>query len=50
MTNNNAQITYDYPWTAGFRKPITIFAALVGVFVTVYVLGSFDYSIGKKKN
>jgi len=42
-------VTYDYPWTAGFRKPIVIFAALLSVFTTAYVIGSLDVSIGKKK-
>jgi oligosaccharyltransferase complex subunit alpha (ribophorin I) len=42
-------VTYDYPWTAGFRKPVVIFAALLGLFTTAYVIGSLDVSIGKKK-
>ena len=40
-------VTYDYPLTAAFRKPVTIFAAVVGVFVTAWGIGSLDVSIGK---
>jgi oligosaccharyltransferase complex subunit alpha (ribophorin I) len=42
-------VTYDYPWTSGFRKPVTIFAGMVAVFVAAWVIGSLDLSIGKKK-
>ncbi|KAF2807970.1 Ribophorin I [Mytilinidion resinicola] len=42
-------VTYDYPWTAGFRKPIVIFSALLGLFTVAYVIGTLDVSIGKKK-
>ena len=42
-------VTYDYPWTAGFRKPIVIFATLLSVFSAAWVIGGLDVSIGKKK-
>jgi len=40
-------ITYDYPLTAAFRKPITIFAGVVAVFATAWGIGMLDVSIGK---
>ncbi|KAF2634190.1 Ribophorin I [Massarina eburnea CBS 473.64] len=42
-------VTYDYPWTAGFRKPIVITAGMFAMFGVVLLLGSIDTSIGKKK-
>lgn len=42
-------VTYEYPYFAGLRKPITIFAGLAGVFVVAWMIGSLDNSIGKKK-
>ncbi|KAF1848273.1 oligosaccharyltransferase alpha subunit [Cucurbitaria berberidis CBS 394.84] len=42
-------VTYDYPWTAGYRKPIVITLGLFALFATAWVLGSIDTSIGKKK-
>jgi oligosaccharyltransferase complex subunit alpha (ribophorin I) len=42
-------ITYDYPFTAELRKPLTITAGMLTAFVVVYVLATLDVSIGKKK-
>jgi oligosaccharyltransferase complex subunit alpha (ribophorin I) len=42
-------ITYDYPWLAGYRKPITISVALFSVFFTAWVIGNLNVSIGKKR-
>ncbi|KAF1984355.1 Ribophorin I [Aulographum hederae CBS 113979] len=42
-------VTYDYPWSAGYRKPLTITSAVLAVFVAVYLVGTLDVSIGKKK-
>ena len=42
-------VTYDYPYAARFRKPLTIFAALVVVFGISWVLGNLDVRIGKKQ-
>jgi oligosaccharyltransferase complex subunit alpha (ribophorin I) len=42
-------VTYDYPWTAGYRKPIVITLGMFAVFAVTWVLGSIDTSIGKKK-
>lgn len=41
-------VTYDYPFTARFLKPLTIFAGLLFVFGVSYVVGNLDVSIGRK--
>jgi oligosaccharyltransferase complex subunit alpha (ribophorin I) len=38
-------VTYDYPWTAGLRKPVVITLGMFAVFVTVWVVGSLDTGI-----
>jgi len=42
-------VTYDYPWTAGYRKPIVITLGMFALFSAIWVLGSIDTSIGKSK-
>ncbi|KAF9733210.1 hypothetical protein PMIN06_006087 [Paraphaeosphaeria minitans] len=42
-------VTYDYSWTAGYRKPIVITLGMFAVFAAIWVLGSIDTSIGKSK-
>ncbi|KAF2671140.1 Ribophorin I [Microthyrium microscopicum] len=42
-------ITYDYPWTAAYRKPIVITAAVFSVFALTWVIGNLDVRIGKRK-
>ncbi len=42
-------VTYEYPWLAGFRKPVTIFVSLAGTFAVAWAIGSVDTSIGRKK-
>ncbi|KAF2088651.1 oligosaccharyltransferase alpha subunit [Saccharata proteae CBS 121410] len=42
-------VTYDYPPTEAFRKPLTITAATLAVFVAAWALGSIDTSIGAKQ-
>jgi oligosaccharyltransferase complex subunit alpha (ribophorin I) len=42
-------VTYDYPWTAGYRKPVVVTLGMFAVFAAIWVLGSMDTSIGKKK-
>lgn len=44
---HHTKVTYDYPVTAAFRKPITIFLGVLSVFVTAWVIGRIDTSIGK---
>ena len=41
------QITYEYPLTAGLRKPITIILGVMAVFTTAWVVGQLDTNIGK---
>ena len=41
-------VSYEYPWTAGLRKPLTIAAAMFGVYFAVWVVGNLDVRIGKK--
>ncbi|KAH4242408.1 dolichyl-diphosphooligosaccharide--protein glycosyltransferase subunit 1 [Parastagonospora nodorum] len=42
-------VTYDYPWTAGYRKPVVITLGMFALFSAIWVLGSIDTSIGKSK-
>ena len=42
-------VTYDYPFAARFRKPLTIFAGLLVVFGVSWVVGNLDVSIGRKQ-
>jgi oligosaccharyltransferase complex subunit alpha (ribophorin I) len=42
-------ITYDYSWTAGYRKPLTIAAGLGSLFLGVFLVTSVDTRIGKRK-
>lgn len=41
-------VVYDYPFAAGFRKPITIFVAVFAVFIAGWVVSKVDVSIGRK--
>ncbi|KAL8715977.1 MAG: hypothetical protein Q9220_000644 [cf. Caloplaca sp. 1 TL-2023] len=41
-------VTYDYPFSAAFRKPITIFLGVAAVFATAWGIGKLDVSIGKQ--
>lgn len=47
--DRNLVVTYDYPFYARFRKPLTIFGGVLSLFVVGWVLGNLDVSIGKKK-
>ncbi|KIX93445.1 uncharacterized protein Z520_10864 [Fonsecaea multimorphosa CBS 102226] len=42
-------VTYEYPFLAAFRKPMTIFMSAAVVFALAWLVGSVDTSIGKKK-
>ncbi|KJX98027.1 oligosaccharyltransferase subunit alpha like protein [Zymoseptoria brevis] len=42
-------VTYDYPFAARFRKPLTIFVGVLVLFVASWVVGNLDVSIGKQK-
>lgn len=43
------QVTYDYHFLAGFRKPITIIAAVFGIFAVATALAKVDVRIGRNK-
>jgi len=40
-------VTYDYPWIAGFRKPITITTGILALFAASWIIGGLDLRIGK---
>lgn len=42
-------VTYEYPYLAGLRKPVTIFVGLAVTSALAWVIGSLDTSIGGKK-
>jgi oligosaccharyltransferase complex subunit alpha (ribophorin I) len=42
-------VTYEYPFSAQLRKPLTIFAGLTLIFVVSWVVGNLDISIGRKQ-
>ncbi|KAB8346082.1 hypothetical protein FH972_023133 [Carpinus fangiana] len=42
-------VTYDYPWVAGLRKPLTLLAGIFAVFTAAYLLSHVDVSIGRKE-
>ena len=42
-------ITYDYPWYAVYRKPLSIAGALFALFTTAWIAGNIDVRIGKRK-
>jgi len=41
-------VTYEYPFLAAFRKPLSIVAGVSAVFIVVWFVGRIDTSIGKK--
>jgi len=46
---NHSIDNLDYPFSAGFTKPITITLAVFSVFAAAWLLGNIDVSIGSKK-
>ncbi|KAK4555995.1 dolichyl-diphosphooligosaccharide--protein glycosyltransferase subunit 1 [Recurvomyces mirabilis] len=42
-------VTYEYPFSARFRKPLVIFGGLMAVFAVSWVVGNLDVSIGRKQ-
>ncbi|KAI9769042.1 MAG: dolichyl-diphosphooligosaccharide--protein glycosyltransferase subunit 1 [Geoglossum umbratile] len=42
-------VTYDYPFTAGLRKPFAIFVGVMTVFIAAWGVGQLDTSIGRRK-
>ena len=49
MRDREVIVTYDYPFMAGFRKPIAIFVSFLAAFGTAWVISKLDVSIGRKK-
>ncbi|KAF2152588.1 Ribophorin I [Myriangium duriaei CBS 260.36] len=47
--DRNVVVTYDYPFLAGFRKPIVIFSSILGLFGAAWVVSQLDVSIGRKR-
>lgn len=43
-----SQVTYDYPFSAILRKPLTIFAGVLSVFVAAWVIGNIDVGIKRR--
>ena len=43
-------VTYDYPFLAGLRKPFTIFASVLTLFIAAWGIGSLDISIRAKSS
>jgi oligosaccharyltransferase complex subunit alpha (ribophorin I) len=44
-------VTYDYPFLAGFRKPIVIFITMISLYTAAWGIGTLDISIkGKKRS
>lgn len=41
-------VTYEYPFFAAFRKPLTIIAGLAAAFVATWFVGQINTSIGRK--
>ena len=41
-------VTYDYPLSAAFRKPVVIFSAVLSLFVAVWAIGQVDTGIKAK--
>lgn len=42
-------VIYDYPFMAAFRKPLSVFVAVLGVFTVIWAALRVDTSIGRKR-
>ena len=42
-------VRYDYSFSAAFRKPLSIFVGTFVIFLTAWLVGQVDISIGPKK-
>lgn len=42
-------VSYDYPSSAAYKKPLTIVAGFVVLFAVSWVVGNLDVSIGGKR-
>ena len=45
--DNYLIVTYDYPFIAAYRKPLTIFVGILTVFATAWGIGRLDVSIAR---
>lgn len=48
LRDSDLFVTYDLPWLATYRKPAAFAASILGLFATIWVVGSLDMRIGKK--
>jgi len=49
MRDREVVVTYDYPFMAGFRKPLAIFASTLAIFGVAWIFSRMDVSIGRTK-
>jgi oligosaccharyltransferase complex subunit alpha (ribophorin I) len=42
-------VIYEYPFMAAFRKPLSIFVAVLGAFTVIWAASRVDTSIGRKR-
>lgn len=42
-------VIYEYPFMASFRKPLSIFVAVLGLFTVIWAASRVDTSIGRKR-
>lgn len=42
-------VAYDYPFSAGLKKPVTMMAAVMAVFLVSWGISNLDNSIGRKR-
>lgn len=45
--DNYLIVTYDYPFIAAYRKPLTIFVGIMTVFFSAWGIGRLDVSIAR---
>lgn len=49
LRDRDLVVTYEYPSSAKFRKPLVFAGGLMVVFALSWVIGNLDVSIGKKQ-
>lgn len=49
MRDRDVVVTYDYPFLAGFRKPLAIFFSTIAIFSIGWVFSRMDVSIGRSQ-
>jgi len=50
MRDRELIVTYDYPFLAGFRKPLVIFVSFLSLFAAAWGIGSLDVKIKSKRS